>query len=200
MTLQSSGAISLQNIQAEFGGPSSNITLQNYYAGGSYVAAGTKNGSGVAIPSSGAIKLEDFYGASAIVISGSSYSIFSQGAAGGSSSGQINFNPNGSISHSGSGTVIAGQYSGPANWATPTSTGLGSNYELIVDSTSSSILPTSESGPTVGSWTGMGGTLSFSASNSGNRGPDYTWNCRIRNATTLVVLASFSVNVSLENT
>lgn len=66
MTIVASGAISLAAIQAEFGGPATNMVLQSYYAGGSYVAAGTLNGVGVAIPSSGAIKLQDFYGASSV--------------------------------------------------------------------------------------------------------------------------------------
>ena len=51
MPLQSSGAISLNDIQTEFGG-SNPISLSEYYAGGSFVAAGT-TGDGGAIPSSG---------------------------------------------------------------------------------------------------------------------------------------------------
>lgn len=57
MALQSSGAISLANIQTEFGG-SNPISLSEYYRGGSYV---TDNNTGV--PTSGAIQLDDFYGA-----------------------------------------------------------------------------------------------------------------------------------------
>ena len=65
MPLQSSGAISLNDIQTEFGG-SNPISLSEYYAGGSFVAAGT-TGDGGAIPSSGAISIGDFYGAAARV-------------------------------------------------------------------------------------------------------------------------------------
>ena len=57
MALQSSGAISLANIQTEFGG-SNPISLSEYYRGGAYV---TDNNTGV--PTSGAIQLDDFYGA-----------------------------------------------------------------------------------------------------------------------------------------
>ena len=54
MTLQSSGAISLANIQTEFGG-SNPIGINEYYG----VAAG--------VPASGTISLNDFYGKSAAV-------------------------------------------------------------------------------------------------------------------------------------
>lgn len=63
MTLQSSGAISLDNIQTEFGG-SNPASLSEYYAGGTYVPAGTTGTNG-AVPSSGAISLSNFYGTSA---------------------------------------------------------------------------------------------------------------------------------------
>lgn len=61
MTLQTSGAISLANIQTEFGGAGS-ISLTEYYAGGIYVPAGTLNSSMAAIPSGGAISIGNFYG------------------------------------------------------------------------------------------------------------------------------------------
>lgn len=64
MTLPSSGAISLSDIQTEFGG-SNPISLSEYYAGGAYVNAGTSGTYG-AVPSSGAISLRNFYGTSKI--------------------------------------------------------------------------------------------------------------------------------------
>ena len=60
MALQSSGAISLSDIQTEYGG-SNPISLSEYYAGGSFVAAGSTADNG-AIPGSGAIDISDFYG------------------------------------------------------------------------------------------------------------------------------------------
>lgn len=57
MTLQVSGAISLDNIQTEFGGANP-ISLSEYYAGGGLVASGTAG-----IPTSGLISLNSFYGA-----------------------------------------------------------------------------------------------------------------------------------------
>lgn len=56
MALQSSGFISLSQIQSEFGG-SSPIALSEYYRNGSYVTA---NNTG--IPTSGTISLSSFYG------------------------------------------------------------------------------------------------------------------------------------------
>lgn len=54
MALQSSGAISLANIQTEFGG-SNPISLSEYY------------GAASGIPASGAISISQFYGASALL-------------------------------------------------------------------------------------------------------------------------------------
>jgi hypothetical protein len=62
MTLPSSPPITLLQIQTEFGGPGN---LLSYYAGGGHVGAGAANGTGVLIPSSGTITVEDFLGASA---------------------------------------------------------------------------------------------------------------------------------------
>lgn len=68
MGLQNSGAISLDDIQDEFGG-SNPININEYYKGGSNVPNTTTNNS---IPSSGAISFDDFYGASATTSSSSS--------------------------------------------------------------------------------------------------------------------------------
>ena len=65
MTLPSSGQISLNDIQNEFGG-SNPIALSEYYSGGSLVASGTTGADGV-IPTSGTISTHNFYGASAYI-------------------------------------------------------------------------------------------------------------------------------------
>lgn len=59
MTLQSSGIITLSDIQTEFGG-SNPINLSEYYRDGIYVPDIPNNSD---IPLSGAISLNDFYGA-----------------------------------------------------------------------------------------------------------------------------------------
>lgn len=58
MALQSSGAISLLDIQNEFGG-SNPIGINEYYRGGAYVPS-----SQTSIPTSGTIDFADFYGTS----------------------------------------------------------------------------------------------------------------------------------------
>jgi hypothetical protein len=60
MPLQSSGAISLANVQTEFGG-SNPIGINEYYRGGSYVASSVSG-----VPASGTISLNNFYGKSAV--------------------------------------------------------------------------------------------------------------------------------------
>ena len=65
MTLPASGPLTLGDIQTEFGG-SNPIAMNEYYAGGTYVAAGTSGTYG-AVPSSGQISVQNFYGTSAVI-------------------------------------------------------------------------------------------------------------------------------------
>tara|TARA_B100000212_G_scaffold335519_1_gene307593 strand:- start:2893 stop:3552 length:660 start_codon:yes stop_codon:yes gene_type:complete len=60
MTLPSSGALSLNSIQGEFGG-SNPIALSEYYRGGGLVPNHSNTSS---IPTSGVIDVQDFYGTS----------------------------------------------------------------------------------------------------------------------------------------
>jgi hypothetical protein len=62
MVLQSSGAISLANIQTEFGGANP-IGINEYYLNGVYTTGSGATG----VPTSGAISLGSFYGKSKIV-------------------------------------------------------------------------------------------------------------------------------------
>ena len=75
MALQTSGAISLSDIQTEFGGANP-IGLNEYYAGGSYVPTGTTGTNG-AVPSSGTISLWNFYGTLADFLYGMYYAGYS---------------------------------------------------------------------------------------------------------------------------
>ena len=59
MTLPTSGQISLNDVRAEFGSPSSNVSMSQFYRGGSFVIAVTKNNN---IPTSGQISMSNFYG------------------------------------------------------------------------------------------------------------------------------------------
>ena len=61
-------AISLNDVKTEFGGTTP-VSLSQYYAGGSLVAAGTlgyPGGVATAIPTSGAISLDNFHGAAKV--------------------------------------------------------------------------------------------------------------------------------------
>lgn len=62
MAIPSSGPLAMTDIQTEFGG-SNPISLNEYYAGGTYVPAGTSGTYG-AVPSSGTISIQNFYGTS----------------------------------------------------------------------------------------------------------------------------------------
>jgi hypothetical protein len=70
MALPSSGPLSLADIQGEFGG-SNPISLSEYYAGGGLVPSGTTGTYG-AVPSSGTISIQNFYGTQKFSISGGS--------------------------------------------------------------------------------------------------------------------------------
>jgi hypothetical protein len=63
MTIPSSGPVTFTDIQTEFGG-SNPIGLNEYYAGGGLVPAGTTGTYG-AVPSSGQISVQNFYGTTA---------------------------------------------------------------------------------------------------------------------------------------
>jgi hypothetical protein len=65
MTIKTSGALSISDIKAEFGGDAT-PSLSEYYSGGSYVLPGTlgyPGGVATTIPSSGQISMRNFYGA-----------------------------------------------------------------------------------------------------------------------------------------
>jgi hypothetical protein len=65
MPIPSSGAISFEAIQTEFGGTNP-ISLNEYYDGGGLVPSGTSGDNG-AIPTSGAISVNQFYGTAKVL-------------------------------------------------------------------------------------------------------------------------------------
>ena len=65
MALPASGPLALTDIQTEFGGANP-IGMNEYYAGGGLVPAGTSGTYG-AVPSSGALSIQNFYGTSNFV-------------------------------------------------------------------------------------------------------------------------------------
>ena len=58
MAIQASGAVSISDIQSEFGGANP-ISLSEYYRNGAYIPSGATS-----VPTSGAIDISDFYGTS----------------------------------------------------------------------------------------------------------------------------------------
>jgi hypothetical protein len=68
MPLPTSGQLSLNDIQVEFGGTNP-ISLTEYYAGGGFVPAGTSGTNG-AVPSSGTISVLSFYGTQSVILKG----------------------------------------------------------------------------------------------------------------------------------
>lgn len=148
MPLPTSGPLSLSDIQGEFGG-SNPISLNEYYAGGGLVPAGTSGTNG-AVPSSGTISISNFYGTSNVVISITDQNIsdFDASAAYAyyilTSSGLVQSSTQGGGT---SPTTLE-------TWCTPTSQ--ASNYEALVTVTSGSL-----SGGTSGSWVALSSSRSW---------------------------------------
>lgn len=122
MALPTSGPLSLNDIQTEFGG-SNPISLSEYYAGGANVPAGTTGTYG-AVPSSGTISIRNFYGTSKVVyrLDANTYSDFGvQGLL----AAEVAFyvNSNGTVEATSLNSGLLDSY----NWITPT-TGSTSYY------------------------------------------------------------------------
>ncbi len=147
MTLQASGAISLEDIQTEFGGANP-ISIEEYYRGGVNVPIIPET---VGIPASGTISMSDFYGTSAtaaFTVSISTQTIFSlnsQASLQTVSTGQMQSIANLSTSN------IAGE------WGTPITVGIGSSYECRVSSVSGGTL----TGSAINTWLAMSSTRTW---------------------------------------
>src|ERR1700741_3409814 len=64
MTIKSSGAIAMTDLQSEFGG-SGTVSLSQFYRGGSFVPNGAA--ANVNVPASGTISLGSMYGSSKVL-------------------------------------------------------------------------------------------------------------------------------------
>ena len=128
MALPSSGPLTLADIQTEFGG-SNPISLSEYYAGGSYVPAGTSGTYG-AVPSTGTISIQNFYGTTAVSITLGSYDVYD--VTGGLSIAQAGYQ----LTSAGVENEISGTSTNfLGNWCTPS--GQAVNYEVYVTVTGS---------------------------------------------------------------
>ena len=151
MALPSSGAISWSMIQTEFGG-SNPINISEYYRGGALVPNTAAN---AAVPTAGAIKASDFYGASAFslviqILDGSSYDDSGGGTAG------VTYGTSGLCSYS----TSSGSASANYNWCNTTDTTVTDNYEIMQTNTGNGVL----AGPSAGTWNAMSSARTWSVS------------------------------------
>ncbi len=189
MTLQTSGNISLTDLQGEFGGtPPLNLT--DYYAGGGLVPAGATDGSGNPIPSSGTIKLTDFYGASNITISLSDHSITDVGQ----SYAESGF----SLTNSGEATGYAltsnNNYSYSPEWASDQPNTAGADYECRATLQSGTISGTMDTWLLLSTTRQWIVTASASSGQINNNSGSFL--LEIRDASTQIVLTSATISLS----
>jgi len=187
MTLPSSGALSLNDIKGEFGGPAS-PSLGDYYAGGSYVPAGTSGTYG-AVPSSGTISIQNFYGTSAVIIAFNDLSV-SAAAGGYSQAGYAIFGAGGSI-----GKVYEQYNLGPftfvEQWCTPTSQ--GGNYEVYASISAGYVVGT------VNTWIATTANPSWYVDVSGSGNSAYgQLTFQVRRTGTGTVLDTWTVDLSAD--
>ena len=137
MTLPTSGPLSLADIQTEFGG-SNPVGLSEYYAGGTYVPAGTTGTYG-AVPSSGAITIQNFYGTTSVLVNFNNVSVSAEDLY---SAAAASYR----VKSTGYDyKIINGAETTNQQWITPTSQ--GGNYEVYATVTSGTITT-----GTFGSW------------------------------------------------
>ena len=196
MALPSSGALSLSDIQTEFGG-SSPISLNEYYAGGTYVPAGTSGTYG-AVPSSGAISIRNFYGTSKAVLtiptttqtaSTMAFKSWSTAYAGfnfeGTSSGKY---------YAFNSTSTGVGYTELGTWVTPAS---GAAAYEVMATTSTQSGGQYDSG-NFNTWLGLnsGGPTWWIAPQFYDQTVTRTITITVRNASTLATVGSFNVDLS----
>ena len=185
MTLQTSGPISLGDIQTEFGG-SNPISLSEYYD----VAAG--------IPASGTISISDFYGASAFVPpawdNASVSPIYLIGGAAGSGPSTtlgIRVNDSGDLDQ----LVNSAFFSKLADYENNGETDR-SNLEVRMDYVSGA----TAAGASTGVWIVMGSSKTWNFNLSGTPGSlTSSYDLRIRDPRTAATVATCRIDVSIEH-
>lgn len=182
MTLPTSGPLSLADIQTEFGGTNP-IGLNEYYAGGTYVPSGTTGTYG-AVPTSGAISIQNFYGTSSVIVSLSNQSITSSAAATYVFAGYV-LNSSGAVEQN---TTLTGVVK-IGDWVVPNSA--ASNYEVLATVVSGAPLGT------FGSWLALSTTRSWSIFTTGTgNSQTCSFTVQIRRIGTTTVLANATINLT----
>lgn len=186
MTLPSSGPLTLADIQTEFGG-SNPISLSEYYAGGSYVPAGTSGTYG-AVPSSGQISIQNFYGTSNVVISLTNQTIldFTGGARSASTGYRL-------TSGGQADGLVNVAWSNLGQWCTPTSA--ASNYEVLA-----TVVTGSLSSGTTGSWLALSSTQTWTRTASVGTSQLCSFTVQIRKIGTSTVLGSATIDLEADAT
>jgi len=185
MPLPSSGPLTLANIQTEFGG-SNPISLSEYYAGGGLVPAGTTGTYG-AVPSSGEISIQNFYGTSAVVISISNQTISGSGT---SSAGAWYYLTSGGVVQGSTAFNGINPYF-IENWVTPTSA--AADYEAFITVTSGSL-----TGGTTGSWVALSSTRSWYIQSTSTGTTTCVFTVQIRRVGTVTVLDTATITLNAE--
>lgn len=187
MTLPTSGALSLNDIKGEFGGPTS-PSLGDYYAGGTYVPAGTSGTNG-AVPSSGTISIGSFYGTGLPVITITDQNSFSGAVTPATATNGYRLNSNGKVYTE----TPTGTYNYIEDWVTPN--GAASSYECYVTVTSGTL-----SSGTSGSWLALSSTRDWTVTRTTLGTKTCTFTVDIRKVGTTTVLDSATITLEAEVT
>ena len=179
------------DIQTEFGG-SNPISLSEYYAGGSYVPAGTSGTYG-AVPSSGTISIRNFYGTTSLVInftdqyidSGSTYFEARAGYL-------VCGSTSGSVSVGNAYSDINGTFAQLEQWITPTSQ--ATNYEVYATYSGDAT-----SGSATSSWVACSGNPEWYLQTTGNQYKATTLSLQVRKTGTTTVLDTWTVYLTAES-
>lgn len=184
MTLPTSGPISLSDIQAEFGGIAP-TSLNEYYAGGAYVPAGTTGTNGP-VPSSGVIGLASFYGttkAPTITLTGRTVSY----ASGGLLQAQVAYRvASDAFVYSGTGSAVM-SYAQQEQWdSQPATVG---DYEVRLTRNSGN----SPTGSALGTWLPLSSTQTWVLTASAGNFLTSNLTAEIRKASSGVVLTTATI-------
>jgi hypothetical protein len=186
MPLPTSGPLSLNDIQTEFGGTNP-ISLSEYYAGGANVPAGTSGTFG-AVPSSGTISIQNFYGTSKVVYRLDSDVYLDTALSPTDARVVFSVNSNGTVLATGDTAGTLASY----NWLTPT-TG-STTYYVRATLTSGTF-----SSGTTGTWLALTSNRSwvtlFTSNSPGNKMTTATFEIATDSGGTNVVV---SASISLE--
>lgn len=182
MPIPSTGALALSAVQTEFGG-SNPISLSEYYAGGTYVAAGTSGTNG-AVPASGAISVSKFYGTTAVSLALSDVFVTATRVASGTAVALYELRSTGDIFR-----TVNTTSTDIGDWITPKSAA-SAGYEVYATLNSGSL-----TGGTTGSWLALSSNRSWNVNQSTTGIKTAVIGLQIRKTGTTTVLASATITL-----